>query len=212
MNRGRFITLEGIEGVGKSTHVTALLDHLGELGITAVATREPGGTPVADRIREVLLDPDGPAPQPDTELLLMFAARAEHLAYTIRPALDRGAWVVCDRFTDATYAYQGGGRGIPLERIRVLEEWVQQGLQPDRTLLFDAPVDVALARARRRSPADRFESEESAFFERARQTYLDRARQQPGRFSIVDAGGDLDSVRQAALAVLSAFVNETDHD
>lgn len=205
MTRGRLITLEGIEGVGKSTHVAALVELLRDRGIDALGTREPGGTPVADRIRSLLLDPDAPAPAVDTELLLMFAARAEHLETTIEPALRAGRWVVSDRFTDATYAYQGGGRGVPAERIAVLEAWVQGDLRADLTLLFDTDVEVALTRARGRSPADRFESETTAFFERARQAYLQRARGEPERFRIIDAGATLAEVRAAAVDALRTF-------
>lgn len=196
----RFITLEGIEGVGKSTHVDAVVDALRERGRPAVRTREPGGSPVADRIRSLLLDPDGDAPLAETELLLLFAARSEHLARVIQPALDAGQYVVCDRFTDATYAYQGGGRGLPSERIAALEAWVQGELRPGRTILLDAPVSVALERARGRGAADRFEREATAFFERARNVYLERARAEPGRFRVVDAAGPVEQVRDEVVA------------
>jgi dTMP kinase len=191
---GRFITLEGIEGVGKSTQVRRLADRLEAAGHGVVRTREPGGTEVGDRIRAVLLDPDGQAPVDDTELLLMFAARAEHVERVIRPALAAGQWVVCDRFTDATYAYQGGGRNIDPARIAVLEEWVQQGLVPDRTLLLDLPVEDGLGRARGDGGGDRFERERRAFFERVRSTYLERAAAQPERFRVIDASGDVEAV------------------
>jgi len=194
MHPGRFITLEGIEGVGKSTQARGLLESILAAGHDAVATREPGGTPLADRIRSILLDPDGKGPEPDTEALLVFAARAEHLSTLVRPALAAGRWVVCDRFTDATYAYQGGGRGIAEDRIAALERWVHEDLVPDRTILLDAPVDVALARAHGRAKADRFERETTAFFERARSVYLARARAEPARFRVVDAHADPDTV------------------
>jgi len=201
VSRGnRFITLEGIEGVGKSTHVDAVVTALQERGQSPVRTREPGGSPVADRIRSLLLDPDGDAPLAETELLLLFAARSEHLARVIQPALDSGRYVVCDRFTDATYAYQGGGRGLSCERIRELEAWVQGELRPDRTILLDAPVPVALERARGRSAADRFERETAVFFERARAVYLERARAEPGRFRVVDASGPVEQVREQVVA------------
>jgi len=202
MARGRFITLEGIEGVGKSSHVSAMIESLAAHGREAIATREPGGSPFADRIRSLLIDPAGDAPSADTELLLVFAARAEHLARRILPALEGGQWVVCDRFTDATYAYQGGGRGIAAERIAVVEDWVQGGFRPDRTLLLDAPVAQALERARGRGPADRFEREATAFFERARAVYLERARREPERFRVIDASQPLEAVRAAVLAAI----------
>lgn len=200
MAQGRFITIEGIEGVGKSTHVPGLVRALEAAGRTVEATREPGGTPVANRIRTVLLDPDGDAPAPETELLLVFAARAEHLAARVRPALARGRWVVCDRFTDATYAYQGGGRGLAAERIAALEDWVQGALRPDRTLLLDLPVETALERARGRGTPDRFERETVAFFERARAVYLERARAEPGRFRVIDAARPPEAVLEAMVA------------
>jgi len=194
MTVGRFITLEGIEGVGKSTQAQRLADGLEAAGHTVVRTREPGGTEVGDRIRAVLLDPNGQAPVDDTELLLMFAARAEHVARVIRPALAAGQWIVCDRFTDATYAYQGGGRNIDPARIAVLEYWVQQGLVPDRTLLLDLPVEEGLGRARGAGDGDRFERERRTFFERVRKTYLERAVAEPERFRVIDASGDVETV------------------
>lgn len=202
MARGRFITLEGIEGVGKSSHVQALVEALRRQGRQALATREPGGTPVADRIRALLLDPDGDAPAPDTELLMVFAARCEHLATRVHPALERGQWVVCDRFTDATYAYQGGGRGIARERIAALEDWVQGSLRPDRTVLLDAPVETALRRAQGRAPADRFERETAAFFERARAAYLERAAAEPDRIRVIDATRAIEAVRADVCAAV----------
>ena len=201
VTQGAFITLEGIEGVGKSTHVDAIEAALAGRGRTVVRTREPGGAPVADRIRSLLLDPQGEAPTPETELLLLFAARAEHLARVIRPALCSGYTVVCDRFTDATYAYQGGGRQLEAGRIGVLEDWVQGPLRPDRTILLDAPVEVALGRVRGRGAIDdRFERETAAFFERARSVYLDRARCDPERFRVIDASGPIDEVAAAVVA------------
>jgi dTMP kinase len=200
--RGRFITVEGIEGVGKSTQVPALVEAVEARGHRVEATREPGGTALADRIRGVLLDAQGDAPSPTTELLMLFAARAEHVESRIRPSLEAGTWVVCDRFTDATYAYQGGGRGVPLERIAALEQWVLGELRPDRTLLLDAPPDVALERARARGASDRFERETLAFFERVRARYLERARAEPERFRVIDASGELASVRTAVQAAV----------
>lgn len=189
-----FITLEGIEGVGKSTQGERLVRWLEQCNVPLIFTREPGGSPVGNRIRELLLTPTASAPAAETELLLMFAARAEHLAKTIEPALAAGKWVISDRFTDASHAYQGGGRGVPTDRIEALEHWVQGTRTPDRTLLFDAPVEQALERARGRGPADRFEQETTAFFERARAAYLARAHADPMRFRIIDATADVETV------------------
>ena len=198
---GLFITLEGPEGAGKSTNREYLAELLMQAGIEVVLTREPGGTPLAERIRELLLAPDSEVMAVDTELLLMFAARAQHLAGVIRPALARGAVVLCDRFTDATYAYQGGGRGLAYERIAILEQFVQGDLRPDLTLVFDLPVEVGLARAAARGKLDRFEQEQQSFFEAVRQTYLARAAQAPERYRILDAAQPLSQV-QADLAAL----------
>ncbi len=198
--RALFITVEGIEGTGKSTNLRFLLECLVARGIDPVVTREPGGTPIGERIRELLLDTGHGAMCDDTELLLMFAARAQHLAQVIRPALDKGQWVLCDRFTDATYAYQGGGRGMDSGRISVLEEWTQRGLRPDLTILLDVDPEVGLARAAGRGrAADRFEQERLEFFERVRARYLDLAAAEPERFRVVDAGRPLPQV-QADLA------------
>ena len=185
--RGRFITLEGIEGAGKSSQIESLRGLLVAAGIEVVTTREPGGCPVAERIRDLLLDRGNAGMSPDAELLLVFAARVEHLQKVILPALERGAWVLCDRFTDATYAYQGGGRGLDPRRIGVLENLVQGALRPDLTLLFDLPPELGLARARGRGEADRFESEQVRFFDAARAVYLDRARAAPERYLVLDA-------------------------
>ncbi len=190
----RFITLEGIEGVGKTTQASVVADELRALGHDVLLTREPGGSALGERVRAVLLDKTLPAMAPMTELLLVFAARAEHLDKVIRPALAAGRWVICDRFTDATYAYQGGGRGLPLNAIEQLEALVQAGLQPDLTLLFDAPVAIALSRARARGEGDRFEAERVEFFARIRDTYLARAGAAPLRVRILDASPDVDSV------------------
>lgn len=168
---GLFITLEGPEGAGKSTNREYLAERLRAAGIEVVLTREPGGTPLAERIREVLLAPIEEVMNPDTELLLVFAARAQHLAEVIRPALARGAVVLCDRFTDSTYAYQGGGRGLSLERIAALETFVQGDLRPDLTLVFDLPVEIGLARASARGRLDRFELEGQAFFNAVRNAF-----------------------------------------
>ena len=204
---GLFITLEGPEGAGKSTNREYLAERLRAAGIDVVLTREPGGTPLAERIRELLLAPSDEAMCADTELLLVFAARAQHLAEVIRPALARGAVVLCDRFTDATYAYQGGGRGLSPERIAVLEQFVQNGLQPDLTLVFDLPVEVGLARASARGRLDRFEQEGRVFFDAVRSTYLKRAAADPVRYRLVDAAQSLEQV-QRALDVLTPHLLE----
>jgi dTMP kinase len=206
--RGRFITVEGIEGVGKSTNIDFIRQHLAALGKTVVVTREPGGVEVSEAIREILLSPDLPGMHPDTELLLMFAARAEHLHRRILPAVEAGQWVVCDRFTDATYAYQGGGRGIPAGRIRILESFVQGDLRPDLILLLDADVHTGLARAKNRGAADRFEQESVAFFERVRAAYHERARAHPERYRLVDAARPLAEVQADIAAVLETAVGE----
>jgi dTMP kinase len=194
---GLFITLEGPEGAGKSTNRDYLAERLGELGFDVLLTREPGGTPLAERIRELLLAPSAEPMAADTELLLVFAARAQHLAQVIRPALARGCVVLCDRFTDATYAYQGGGRGLPQARIATLENFVQGELRPDLTLVFDLPVEIGLARAAARGQLDRFEREARSFFEAVRQTYLQRAAAEPQRYRILDAAQPLERVQQA---------------
>ena len=207
MSAGHFITLEGIEGVGKSTQVARLSDALGLLGIAHVVTREPGGTPLAESIRDVVLSAREESLPPTAELLLMFAARAVHLANHILPSLRAGRWVICDRFTDATYAYQGGGRGLSVGTIAELESTVQGALRPDLTVLLDAPVENALARARRRNagaPEDRFERERSEFFERVRNLYLARAAAEPERFAIVDATQSVDEVGAQILGQLKA--------
>ena len=194
MTRGLFITLEGGEGAGKSVNLEWCGEYVRARGRDAVLTREPGGTPLGERLRALLLHSETPLAT-ETELILMFAARMQHLKDVIRPALHAGRVVICDRFTDASFAYQGGGRGVPAVRIAALEEWVQQGLTPDRTLLFDLPVEVGLARARKRANADRIEREDAAFFARVRATYLARAQAEPQRFRLVDAAQSLEAVR-----------------
>jgi len=206
--RGRFITLEGGEGVGKSTNVGFVAECLEAQGLEVVRTREPGGTVRGEAIRALLLDPVPQEPlHVDAELLLMFAARAQHLAEKILPALTRGAWVVCDRFTDATFAYQGGGRGIPKERIAVLENFVQQGLSPDLTLLLDMPKEAARQRLEsrlrdRHEQLDRFEQEQADFFQAVRDGYLARAEEAPERFAVIDAQYTLDKVQSQIRQVL----------
>ncbi|WP_027349655.1 dTMP kinase [Halotalea alkalilenta] len=202
--RGRFITLEGGEGVGKSTNVDFVVEHLRGRGLEVVRTREPGGSPRAERIRTLLLDPAADEPLDQTaELLLMFAARAQHLAMTILPALERGAFVVCDRFTDATYAYQGAGRGIDRAAIETLERLVQHGLEPDLTLLLDMPVEAALARMNARGATlDRFETQAPEFFRAVREGYRHRYEAAPQRFELIDAAPELAQVQAAIAAVL----------
>ncbi len=200
--RGKFITIEGSEGVGKSSNIAFIENYLLDAGKDLLLTREPGGTELGEAIRGLLLDAKNTAMSSDTELLLMFAARAQHLDQVIRPALAAGKWVICDRFTDATYAYQGGGRGIDESRIAVLEHWVQDDLQADITLLLDMPVAVGLARASKRSAPDRFEQEKLAFFERVRSTYLARAKKYAERFRVVDAEPALATVQAQIRAIL----------
>ncbi len=199
---GLFITLEGPEGAGKSTNREYLAERLRAAGIEVLLTREPGGTPLAERIRDVLLTPVEEVMNADTELLLVFAARAQHLATVIRPALERGAVVLCDRFTDSTYAYQGAGRGLSLARIAALEDFVQGELRPDLTLVFDLPVDVGLARASARGRLDRFEQEGQAFFETVREAFLARAAAAPQRYVLVDAAQPLAQVQQSLDSLL----------
>ncbi|MET0984462.1 MAG: dTMP kinase [Steroidobacteraceae bacterium] len=211
MSLGRFITLEGGEGAGKSTQLALVCELIRAAGHEVVATREPGGTPRAEQIRSLLLDKTSePMPAP-CELLLMFAARSSHLENLIKPALARGAWVVCDRFTDASYAYQGAGRGMALEHIHALETIVQAGLKPDLTLLLDTPIDVGLQRAQQRnrtqhSEADRFESEQAAFFERVRNGYLEIAKREPQRVRLIDASRPIEQVSADVRAALHDFI------
>lgn len=193
---GRFITLEGGEGAGKSSNMEWLAAQLRAAGKTVLLTREPGGTPLAESIREVLLAPSDEIMADDTELLLVFAARAQHLNEKIRPALARGEWVLCDRFVDATWAYQGAGRELDQRTIAALEALVVAGTQPDMTILFDVPVDLGMARAGKRAALDRIEQEDKAFFERIRECYRQRAGDQPGRFRVLDAARPLDVVRE----------------
>lgn len=206
---GLFITLEGPEGAGKSTNREYLAACLRDAGVEVVLTREPGGTPLAERIREVLLAPVDEVMNPDTELLLVFAARAQHLAEVIRPALERGAVVLCDRFTDSTYAYQGGGRGLSLARIAQLESFVQGDLRPDLTLIFDLPVEVGLARASARGRLDRFELEGRTFFDAVRGAFLKRAEADPARYVLVDAAQPLAQVQQSLDQLLPRLLELT---
>ncbi len=205
--RGLFITVEGGEGVGKSTNLAYLRDCLTERGIDLLVSREPGGTPLAENIRELLVAVREEAIDPMAELLLIFAARAQHLHTVIEPALAAGRWVLCDRFTDATYAYQSGGRGVDAATVRRLENLVQGELRPDFTLLLDAPVETGMERARERGDLDRFEREELAFFQRVRRAYLQLARESSGRYRIVDASQSLQAVQQQLAAISDEFVD-----
>jgi dTMP kinase len=200
-NRGLFITVEGGEGVGKSTNIAFLEQQLRDRGVDLLVTREPGGSKLGEALRQLLLDVSDESVAPMAELLMMFAARAQHIKTRIEPALAAGRWVLCDRFTDATYAYQCGGRGIARSAVAVLEELVQEQLRPDCTLLLDAPVSIGMARARERGQLDRFEQEELAFFERVRATYLDLAENSSGRYRIIDASAPLEAVQQQLLKV-----------
>jgi dTMP kinase len=204
--RGRFISFEGIDGAGKSTHVGWVVERVRAAGITAVSTREPGGTPLGEKLRELLLH------QPmshDSEALLMFAARREHVELVIRPALARGDWVICDRFTDATYAYQGGGHRVPHAAIEALERWIHPDCQPDLTLLFDVEPDVSRARLGRAEAQgrtlDKFEREQADFFARVRAAYLDRARAHPERFRRIDGARPIDDVRDQIATLLATL-------
>ena len=206
MHRGKFITLEGVEGVGKSTNLQFVTDWLRERGIPFVQTREPGGTPLAEQLRELLLAKRDEAVDPTAELLMVFAARAQHLAQVIKPALERGDWVICDRFTDATYAYQGGGRALDRALIAQLEETVQGGLRPDKVLLLDLDPQVGLQRAANTGAADRFESEQLAFFQRVRAAYCERAEATPAGYAVIDAGMPLEQVQQQLRRELEQLV------
>jgi dTMP kinase len=206
MKQGVFISLEGGEGAGKSTNAGFMADYLRAQGKPVLLTREPGGTPVAEAIRGVLLDASLPAMTMDTELLLMFAARHEHLQQTILPALAQGIWVICDRFTDSSYAYQGYARGINLQRIAQLEQWALGDIRPDYVFVFDLPVELGLARAKARSAADRFEQERLTFFEKVRQGFLTRAAQQPERYAIIKADQALAQVQAQLQAQLTKIL------
>lgn len=202
VTKGQFITVEGTEGVGKSTNMAFIEEWLIKAGKEIVITREPGGTVLGEKLRAVLLDAKEQSMCDDTELLLMFAARSQHLHEVIQPALASGKWVLCDRFTDATYAYQGGGRGIDMSRIAQLEQWVQGDFRPDLTLILDLPVDVGLERAGKRSAPDRFELEKHDFFNKVRDTYLARAAEHPGRYRVIDASPSISEIQQSIQAVL----------
>lgn len=197
--RGKFITLEGMDGAGKSTHIPNIIALLKARGFEVVSTREPGGTSLGEHLRELLLHE---SMDPETETLLMFAARREHIAQVIEPALARGAYVLSDRFTDATFAYQSAGKGVQSSKIRALEAWVQEGLQPDLTLLFDVPVSVSVERLASARAPDKFERESQNFFEKIRTSYLERASEYPARFQIIDANRPLADVESSVKEVI----------
>lgn len=205
--RGRFITLEGAEGVGKSTLLPEILEQLEQRGLQVVCTREPGGTSLGEQLRTVLLDSEGPMAA-KAELLLMFASRAQHIESVIEPALSSGKWVLCDRFTDASFAYQGGGRQLSVEQIAVIESWVQEGLQPDLTLLLDASSETSAIRTRKRRERDRIESEGDDFFDRVRRAYLDRAAQYPDRIVVIDANPEFEVVCESMRGELNPRVEQ----
>lgn len=211
MKRGKFITVEGIEGVGKSTNVGFMRAAIEARGLQVLTSREPGGTPMAEQIRGLLLE-HGDEPMPDiVELLLMFAARALHVNNVIKPALKEGIWVICDRFTDTSRAYQGAGRGFPLSDIDRIADWVHGDLQPDLTVLLDAPVETGIGRAGQRGEPDRIEKEKTDFFTRARDCFLSLAAAEPERFAVVDANVDIESVRKAVTKVVNNLLDEVLH-
>jgi len=211
VQRGKFITIEGIEGVGKSTNIDFLAGLIEAHGHTVMTTREPGGTPIAEAIRAILKE-HGDEPLPDVaELLLLFAARSINVNNAIGPALDDGTWVISDRFTDSTRAYQGGGRGFPRKHIEWLATLVHGDLQPDLTILLDAPVETGMQRADRRGDRDRFELEQAEFFNRVRQAYLDLAATEPGRFRVVDCSRDLDTVQTAIREIAATLLSDNQH-
>ena len=202
MSKAKFITFEGVDGAGKSTHLQWFADTLRQRGLEVLVTREPGGTPLGERLREILLNQPMHA---ETEALLMFAARLEHIEQVIRPALQRGAWVVSDRFSDASFAYQGGGRGVPLAKLELLERWVHEDLQPDLTLLFDIPVEIARQRLSNNLTLDRFEQEQSDFFERVRAAYRHRVQKNPQRYAVIDAAQPLAEVKNQLEKIVSSI-------
>ena len=201
--RGKFITLEGMDGAGKSTHIPNIITALKARGVEVVSTREPGGTRLGEQLRALLLHD---AMHPETETLLMFAARREHIANVIEPALKRGAYVLSDRFTDATYAYQCGAKGVASTKIKQLEKWVQGNLQPDMTLLFDVPVEISMKRLSSAREPDKFEREDAKFFEKLRQAYLTRAKENPARFRVIDANQTLDKVKAEVNKMLEEII------
>ncbi|MCP5245179.1 MAG: dTMP kinase [Burkholderiales bacterium] len=207
MRSGRFITLEGIDGAGKSTQLEFLATALRARGLTVIVTREPGGTPLGERLRDLLLDQSS-AMHPETETLLMFAARREHIDKVIMPALVDGSWVISDRFTDASFAYQGGGRGLAWEKLALLEQWVQDTLQPDLTFYFDVPVELGRERVSTVKTLDRFEREQQDFFQRVRDAYLARAQQFPARIQVIDARQSVNAVKAAVEKALEPLFSQ----
>jgi dTMP kinase len=199
---GKFISLEGMDGAGKSTHIPSIISQLQQRGVEVVSTREPGGTALGEKLREILLHEPM---HPETEAMLMFSARREHIAQVIQPALVRGAYVLTDRFSDATYAYQCGAKGVAAEKIMQLEQWVQMGLQPDLTLLFDVPPEVSLQRLSTARAPDKFEREGLAFFEQLRSSYLQRAAQFPQRFRVIDANQPLEKVKVLVADIIATI-------
>ena len=212
MARGKFITIEGVEGVGKSTNMDFIADQIGKAGIEVMRSREPGGTPMAERIREMLLQ-HGDEPLPDlAELLLFFASRTLNIENAIKPALNAGTWVLCDRFTDASRAYQGAGRGLNMDRINTLADWAHGDLNPDMTILLDAPAEVGMRRAQKRGETDRLESEQMSFYTRVRNQYLALADSEPGRFEIIDASEPLDAVQIHIGAAIDRLISDSKND
>jgi len=204
---GKFISIEGVEGAGKSTQVSFIQDYLTSLGKIVVVTREPGGTELSEKIRHLLLEPSSNSMANDTELLLMFASRAEHVSQVINPALHRGDWVLCDRFLDATYAYQGGGRGIQRQRIQQIADWTLRGLIPDLTLLFDLPVELGLERVlERKEGMDRFEQEKIEFFQKIRKSYLKSAEEEPNRIKILDASLSITKIQEQLTQLIKPLI------
>ncbi|NOQ17333.1 MAG: dTMP kinase [Methyloprofundus sp.] len=204
---GKFITLEGGEGCGKSTNIKFIEQLLKDQGIPVVLTREPGGTVLAENIRQLLLDKEQEKIAEETELLMMFAARAQHIKHVIQPALEQGTWVLCDRFTDSSYAYQGGGRDMDIAAITWLEDFAQNNIRPDLTLLLDVPVDLGMARAKKRGKLDRFELEKMEFFNKVRDCFLGIAKQQPERVKVVDAAQELSAVQENITQLMQHFIH-----
>ena len=205
MQRGKFITIDGVEGAGKSTQITFICDYLKAKGVNVILTREPGGTDVGEKIRTLLLSNSTGKMHADTELMLMFAARNEHIQNKIMPALKQGDWVLSDRFTDASYAYQGGGRGLDVERIAQLEQWVLQDFTPDMTLLLDVPVEIGMSRVESRGKKDRIELEATDFFNRVRQAYIDRSEQFPDRIKLIDSSQTVEHTEQQIKVILDSL-------
>lgn len=206
MQSGKLITLEGIEGVGKSSNLRFIADYLIEKGFSVCTTREPGGTPLAENLRKILLSEYEEKTQAETELLILYAGRFQHVECMIKPALAQGKWVVCDRFNDATFAYQGAGRGIEREKIEMLDQWALKGFCPALTIILDAPVDIAFSRIQKNRDLDRFEKEKKIFFERIREAYLARAAQVPTRYRVVDASRTLSEVQADLRDLLDKFI------